>query len=137
VILDGIFVSYQFTKKKFSVTWPLTILRSVASTTITVLFLPISETFVTIISCTQSADGEELVIYYFPDIVCYQGWHLMHSIICTTFQLLFIAIAITVTITYYEPRMCTGSTKAKIDNYSDIVFILNKVVLQFIFAFVS
>jgi hypothetical protein len=32
--------------------------------------------------------------------------------------------------------MCTKTQKAKIDNYSDIIFISNKVALQFIFAFV-
>lgn len=40
VILDIIYVSYSFTKKKFSFVWPLQVLRSVCSLIVTTLFLP-------------------------------------------------------------------------------------------------
>lgn len=43
VILDILYVSYSFSQKRFSATWPLEILRSVASLLVTVFFLPITE----------------------------------------------------------------------------------------------
>lgn len=40
VILDIFYVSYSFTRKKFSFLWPLQALRSVAGLFVTVLFMP-------------------------------------------------------------------------------------------------
>ncbi len=49
IIIDIMFVSYSFSRKKFSAMWPLAVLRSVASTFVTVLFLPITETLISIV----------------------------------------------------------------------------------------
>lgn len=84
IMIDIGYVSYQITKNKINQTWPIAILRSVASIFVTVLFLPITETLISIISCTTTDDGK-LVVYYFNEIECYIGWHLVHSIICTAF----------------------------------------------------
>jgi hypothetical protein len=46
LILDIIYVSYSFSKKKFTVLWPLFILRNVASLFVTVLFLRNSNIFI-------------------------------------------------------------------------------------------
>src|SRR3569833_4362844 len=40
VILDIFYVSYSFSRKKFSFVWPLQALRSVCGLFVTVLFLP-------------------------------------------------------------------------------------------------
>lgn len=49
IILDVLYVSYSFSKKKFSMTWPLDLLKSVASLFVTVFFLPITETLLSIV----------------------------------------------------------------------------------------
>jgi len=58
VILDILYVSYSFQRKKFTVFWPLDLLRSgnflfyfivVASLLVTVFFLPITETLISIV----------------------------------------------------------------------------------------
>ena len=41
VILDILYVSYSFQKKKFRFIWPLQILRSVVAVFVTGLFLPV------------------------------------------------------------------------------------------------
>ena len=41
MIIDIIYVSYSFSKKKFACMWPLTILRQICSLLITVLFMPL------------------------------------------------------------------------------------------------
>ena len=43
LMLDVVYVSYSFSKKKFTMMWPLDILKSVASLLVTVLFIPITE----------------------------------------------------------------------------------------------
>lgn len=42
VILDIIYVSYSFSKKKFRFTWPLVILGHIVPLFVTVLFIPIT-----------------------------------------------------------------------------------------------
>ena len=42
VILDIIYVSYSFSKKKFRFTWPLVLLAQIVPLFVTVLFLPIT-----------------------------------------------------------------------------------------------
>ena len=56
VILDIFYVSYSFTKKKFAFVWPLKVLRSVCGLIVTTLFLPLLESFISIIHCSQHHD---------------------------------------------------------------------------------
>jgi hypothetical protein len=51
VILDIIYVSYSFSKKKFKFTWPLEFLAKVVPLCVTVFFLPIMETLLSVVSC--------------------------------------------------------------------------------------
>ena len=49
IILDIVYVSYSFSQKKFSITWPLKILNQVTSYFVTVLFIPITETLISVL----------------------------------------------------------------------------------------
>lgn len=71
IFIDILYVSYSFSKKKFSLMWPLTILRSVTSYFVTVLFLPITETLISILQCTTNQNGE-LVLEYFENVLCWK-----------------------------------------------------------------
>lgn len=51
IIIDIIYVSYSFTKKKFKFTFPLVILAQVVPLFVTVLFLPITETLLSVVQC--------------------------------------------------------------------------------------
>ena len=74
IVVDIVYVSYSFSRKRFAIMWPLQILRSVASFVITVLFLPITETLLIVIQCTTlsppSPNGLN-VLYYYPNYVCW------------------------------------------------------------------
>ena len=86
---------------------------------VTVLFLPITETLISIVEC-HSGDGEDgtdpnlLYLDAFEEIICWQGWHLVHASIATFFNFSFIIIASTVALTYFEPRMLTSDRTARI-----------------------
>ncbi len=54
IILDIIYVSYSFSRKRFAFMWPLYVLRSVASLVVTVLFLPITELLMYVINCNNN-----------------------------------------------------------------------------------
>lgn len=50
-VIDIIYVSYSFRRKRFSVTWPLTVLRNVVALSVTVFFLPITEFLIGMLEC--------------------------------------------------------------------------------------
>lgn len=102
VILDIIYVSYSFSKKKFKFTWPLEFLAKVVPLCVTVFFLPIMETLLSVVSCENSEDmmGAQ-VMQNFPDIVCWQGWHMFHAVVTLFFTSIFVFIASIVALTIF------------------------------------
>ena len=57
MVLDILYVSYSFSRKRFTHMWPLYILRSVTSIAVTVGFLPITESLSNIMNCLTNSDG--------------------------------------------------------------------------------
>ncbi|EGR30840.1 PAS domain S-box family protein [Ichthyophthirius multifiliis] len=135
IILDIIFVSYSFSKKKFSTTWPLTILRSVASLLVTVFFLPITETLVSVVQCSTNEQGQ-LGLDSFPEVICWEGWHLFHALISSLFNLIFMFLSTIVALTYFQPKQTSEDRTARQDSKGEVAFILNKVVCQCLFSFI-
>ena len=49
-VVDIVYVSYSFNRKRFTVMWPLVILRNVVTLSVTVCFLPITEFLISMVS---------------------------------------------------------------------------------------
>lgn len=49
----------------------------------------------------------------FPDIVCWEGWHLFHAVVTLIFSTLFVFIACLVALAIFEPRMTTNRLTAR------------------------
>lgn len=113
IIIDILFVSYQFSKKRFAIMWPLYVLRSVASLIVTVFFLPITETLISVIECQTDPDTGKLQLDLFPEIECWAGWHLLHSLLASFFNLIFIIICAIVAYAFFEPRMNSNDKTAR------------------------
>lgn len=113
VLLDIIYVSYSFSKKKFRFTWPLVILAQLVPLFVTILFLPITETLLSVVRCkTDEVLGYQVMIS-FPDIVCWKGWHLFHAAVTLLFSSLFVFISSVVALALFEPRMATNKLTAR------------------------
>lgn len=54
ILLDIVYVSISFKRKKFNAIWPLTILRNFVNIAVTVLFQPIVETLLEMVSLRDS-----------------------------------------------------------------------------------
>lgn len=105
-----------------------------ASLLVTVFFLPITETLISVIDCQQNEKGV-LAHSYFPDVQCYVGWHLGHVMISVFFTFCFIMISGVVAYAYFDPEMTSRNRTARSDSRGEVVFIINKVVCQTIFSF--
>jgi hypothetical protein len=55
VIINIAYVSYSFSRKYFTITWPLYVLRNVAKIFVTILFMPLLELFLSIIHCHDAS----------------------------------------------------------------------------------
>ena len=112
IVMDIVYVSYSFSRKKFRFTFPLVILAQIVPLFVTVLFLPITETLLSVVQCVQ----DETSTWYmtsFPDVACWTGWHLFHATITLLFVTLFVVISSIVALALFEPRMTTHRLTAR------------------------
>lgn len=136
VILDIVYVSYSFTKKKFRFTLPLVLLAQIVPLFVTFLFIPIMEFLTNIINCNPSdSDPNVQVMQFFPTVVCFEGTHLIHASITLFFVSIFVFISTIVAMTLFEPRMTSSTIMARRNSRGEVIFIINKVICQFFFAF--
>lgn len=113
VILDIVYVSYSFSRKKFKFTWPLVILSQLVPLFVTILFLPITETLLSVVRCETKENADYQVMISFPEIICWQGWHLFHAAVTLLFSSLFVLISSIVSLALFEPRMSSKKLTAR------------------------
>ena len=112
----------------------------------TVLFLPITQSLLSMLQC-QYSNGVYVHSIY-PQIICWQGSHIVHGSLCVVMSVVFIIVCIVVSLTYFESRMLTEDPTARYyydqsmiliflrqHSHGDVVFLINKIVLQLAFAF--
>jgi hypothetical protein len=71
----------------------------------------------------------------FPEVKCWEGWHLFHAAITLLFVSIFVFISSIVAMALFEPRMTTNKLTARRNSTAEVVIIMNKIVCQFIFSF--
>lgn len=136
MIIDILYVSYSFQRKRFSAMWPLHILRSGVSLVVTIFFLPITEILISVITCSANESGL-YAMTQFPNVACWTGWHIFHAIISQFFNLLFTSICTIAAFTFFEPRMNSGDRTARQDSSCEVAFIMNKVTCQVLYSFLG
>src|SRR3990167_3164356 len=72
---NTIYVSYSFSKKKFSFMWPVYTLWAFFSLFSTILFFPILDIFVSVLTCQAGSDGSYYNVY-FPTVQCWKSEHI-------------------------------------------------------------
>lgn len=110
--LDIIYVSYSYSKKKFALIWPLQALRALASLFVTILYLPLLDYFFSVLSCVNDRSGK-LVHSIFTEIACWQDMYILHAVLAIVISILFLAISLTISITYFECRSTSGDPNAR------------------------
>jgi len=136
MIVNIIYVSYAFSKKRVTAIWTVMILRSFTSLVFTVFFLPVTELMISMIECEYNDDGN-FVLSMFPGVICFQGSHLVHATVSILVTIVFSIIGFIVALAYFEIRMITEDITARQNSRGDVLFILNKIILQISFSFLS
>lgn len=112
VIVNIAYVSYSFSRKYFTHTWPLYVLSKVAKTFVTILFMPIFELFLSMFTCNLNDYG-----YYInnisPELICFESFHYLHMVISFIVSILFLIICMTVAINFFECSEISNDVEAK------------------------
>lgn len=133
-IIDIIYVSYAISKKKFSFLWPIRALRSVCGLFVTALFLPLLELFFTILQCQDNGKGV-MVNLTAPDIVCWQGMHILYAASAIIVSSIFIVISVFVAMTACDVSWDDENPSSRTSSECEVLQIYNKIIWNFVFSF--
>ncbi|KRX00216.1 hypothetical protein PPERSA_10715 [Pseudocohnilembus persalinus] len=103
---------------------------------VTVAFQPITETLMSILQCSDNGTGGQ-TLDSFPEVVCYQGWHLFHAAFTSVVNFLYVILCSIVALTYFSPLMTSSDRTARQSSKGEVVFIINKTFCQVLFSFVN
>lgn len=135
VVLDILYVSYSFTRKKFSFMWPLYALRMILTFFITFLFLPILDYFVGVAGCLRDPISGKLVHHEFTEIECYTPVHLIHTIFSFVITVFFVILAFVVGLCYFECKPLTRDVTARWNARFKFIYNFYEMVMIFMYAF--
>ena len=136
MVLDIIYVSYSYHKQKFTMIWPLSILRNVVTLSVTLFYLLITQFMTNIIQCQPDSTGTIQVLVSYPTVQCWAGMHILHAVIGIISIIVFVAISIIVALNYFESRTNSTDPSARSNSRADVAFALNKIILQATFSFI-
>lgn len=117
-------------------------LRSVCGLLVTVLFIPFLgkdnlnnrtfvETFTAMLRCTNG------YMTLYPTTQCWAGTHIIHATFAILISIIFVLISFGVTLTYFESRSTSNDLAAKVTSRADVFIVAMKILLIYIFAFLS
>lgn len=132
IIINFMYASFSVQNQghQFSFTWPLTLLQYICLLIVTVLFQPILELMISMLSCqtmtkittlasesskvSASISGpdntpvitvkELIVMTMFNDVTCFQGTHVLHSCLAIVVSIVLIALTLLIVFLYFESR---------------------------------
>lgn len=113
VILNIVYVSYSFSRKFFTYTWPLYVLAKVVKIFVTNLFMPIFELFLSIYKCQLDSSGQHYVNSVTSGMICFQGFHYVHMAISIVISIIFVVICIVCAINFFECSEISEEFEAK------------------------
>ncbi len=134
-VADILYVAYSFSKKRFQALWPLELLAVVAPRMVTILFLPITETLIEVASCELLPGGQAYAMQSYPEVPCWQGWHVLHATVAVLSACVFAVVCSVVALTLYEPRIRKDIINCRQNSNGEVIYILNKIIIQVFFSF--
>jgi len=136
IIIDFLYVAISYRHKKLSFTQPIQILKIAFLLIVTVLFIPITEFFLSLSACQQSKTSTDLTHVVYPDVVCFQSIHIVHISISYIMLLIFGIMTFMVTVMNYENRFTKDPT-CKMNAHTDLFLLISKLAYVFFFNFFS
>jgi len=112
VILDFAYINFAFSRRSSSVSLSATILKNILLLFTTILFFPFVQYFLSILACTTDSYGNK-VHTYFSEVQCWNGSHILHSCFAIIGVILFSAVSLTSSLTYFEYKNDSNNPSAR------------------------
>ncbi|KAL0235483.1 hypothetical protein GEMRC1_002065 [Eukaryota sp. GEM-RC1] len=122
VRLDAIYVARVFRKGRFTVIWPISLLRTLIALAVTILYIPFLTILTTMLDC-RTIDS------VFGEGTCFSYPHSLGAIIALIAVPLFMAIAILMTLVYFDPDPLSTSPLARPHSRVDCVYCIFRSIL--------
>jgi len=87
-----------------------------------------------IMECGEDENGV-LVNNNIGNISCFQGSHIVHSIVAVITSILFISICAVVQLTFYEVKISIENTDAKTNSKADVFSLIVQLCLIIMYSF--
>lgn len=129
------YVSYSFSRKYFTATWPLYLLRTIAKVFVTGLFMPLLEVNLSIFNCFYSEEKGYYINDAARDMKCFTAIHFVHMGISLIVSIVFVLISVFVALTFFENSEFVGGDTAKENSRADFAILISKIVSIFISTF--
>ena len=150
VIVNIAYVSYSFSRKYFTITWPLYVLRNVAKIFVTILFMPFVgiyslvklDLFLSVLICHSDPNNPQILITEIGEIRCFYGFHFLHVFCSIIVSIVFLLICLICALTFFECSNEEGDLTAKFilnknreNSRADFIMLLSKIIKIILFSF--
>ena len=141
VVVDVCYVAYIISSNnKSGAVWPMSLLRSVVSYIVTVMFNPLVEYLLAILECSDKDEEGNQLSYYqnynVDDMHCWTNPHFTIMCVLAVFvTFIFIIICTVVMTIFYEQKTSADIDGAKTSSTADLVVLFVKIVLILIYSF--
>ena len=141
VVADVCYVAYIISSNnKSGAVWPMSLLRSVVSYIVTVLFNPLVEYLLAILECSdKDEEGNQLPYYQnynVDDMHCWTSPHFtIMCVLAVIITFIFIIICTVVMTIFYEQKTEADKDGAKTSSTADLVVLFVKIVLILFYSF--
>ncbi|KAL0227697.1 hypothetical protein RCL1_003840 [Eukaryota sp. TZLM3-RCL] len=125
ILIDAVYVAAVFKRGKFTVIWPISLLRTLIALSVTILYIPFLTILTTMIDC-RTISG-----VFGPDI-CFTYPHSIGAITAAIAIPLFFFIAMLMTLVYFDPDPNNKSPLGRPHSRIDAVYCLYRSILVFL-----
>ncbi len=113
MVIDALYVSYAFSRKRYSFTWPIIILRYMGTLFMTVLYLPFLDYFMSVPACVEDKNTGLTVHSYYSEQRCWNGVHILHAIFAIFGSIMFVTVTAVLSLTYFEYKGVSNDPNAR------------------------
>jgi len=129
MVIDALYVSYAFSRKRYSFTWPIIILRYMGTLFMTVLYLPFLDYFMSVPACVEDKNTGLSVHSYYSEVRCWNGVHILHAIFAIFGSILFVTVTAVLSLTYFEYKGVSNDPTARINSRPNFLILVYKTIM--------
>jgi hypothetical protein len=103
----------------------------------TIGFYPIFDLFMSIMNCKRDKQTNKMMHVNFKDVECWNGIHILHVCFAFLAAILFLVIALTSALCYYECKSSANVPSAKVNGRGNFMLITYIAIMSVILTFMN